>query len=54
MRHARHVAHMWKRIKEHRILIGESKNKRPLGKSGHTLKHNVKTSLKERGWDDVD
>jgi hypothetical protein len=54
MRWAGHVARMGEKRNAYRILLGNSKGKRPLGRQRHTLVDNIKMDLTEIGWDDMD
>jgi hypothetical protein len=38
----------------YRILVGEPKRKRQLGRSRRRWVDNIKTNLRERGWDGID
>jgi hypothetical protein len=42
-----HVARIRKRRGVHRVLVGKSEGKRPLGKPGHRWEDNVKTDLQK-------
>jgi len=33
------------------VLVGKLKRKRPLGRTGHTWKDNIRTDLREVGWE---
>jgi hypothetical protein len=37
-----------------KVFMGKCGGKRPLGRSRHRLKDNIKMYLKEIGWEDVD
>jgi hypothetical protein len=39
---------------EYRILAGEPKGKRPLGRPSRRWVHTIKMDLRETGWDGVD
>jgi len=36
------------------VLMAKSEGKRPLRRSGHRIKDNIKMGLKEIGWENVD
>jgi hypothetical protein len=38
----------------YRILVGKLEGKRPLGRSRRRWEDNIKTDLRELGWDDTD
>jgi hypothetical protein len=38
----------------HRILVGKSEGKRPLGRPRHRWVYNIKMALREIGYDDMD
>jgi hypothetical protein len=38
----------------HRILVGKSEGKRPLGRLRRRLVDNIKMDLREIGWDGMD
>jgi hypothetical protein len=38
----------------YRVLVGKPEGKRPLGRSMHTGKDNIKMDLQEVGWADID
>jgi hypothetical protein len=38
----------------YRILVGETKRKRPLGRPRHRWVDNIKMGLREIGWDGVE
>jgi hypothetical protein len=52
---------MWRACSTHwrdenagKVLMRTSEFERSVGKSRHRLKHNIKTHLKELGWEDAD
>jgi len=45
-----HVAGMGDRRGAYRLLVGKPEGKRPLRKSKHTWKNNIKMDLQEVGW----
>jgi hypothetical protein len=50
IRWARHVARMGEKRNAYRILVG----KRPLGRPRHRWVGNIKSDLREIGWDGMD
>jgi hypothetical protein len=48
-----HVARMEKMRNSHKILVGKSEGKRPLGKSGRRWE-DIRMHLGETGWEVVD
>jgi hypothetical protein len=54
MRWAGHVARMGEERNAHRILVGNSEEKRPLGRPRRRWVTNIKINLREIGWDGVD
>jgi hypothetical protein len=52
MRWVGHVARMEKR-NAYRILVGKPEGKRPLGRPRRMWVDNIKTDLRELGWDGV-
>jgi hypothetical protein len=52
MRWVAHVAHGERTT--YRILMGNPKGKRPLGRPRRRLEDNVKMDLSGRGWGDID
>jgi hypothetical protein len=38
----------------YRILVGKPEGKRPMGRPRRRWMNNIKTNLREIGWDDVD
>jgi hypothetical protein len=54
MRWAGHVARMGPKRNAYRILMANSEEKRPLGKSGRRWVNNIKMDLREIGWDGMD
>jgi hypothetical protein len=53
MKWVEHVARIGKRG-AYRVLVGRSKGKRPLGKSRHRWKNNIKMDLQEVGYGAMD
>jgi hypothetical protein len=51
MRWAGHVARMWEKMNEYRILVGKPEGERPLGRPRHRWVDNIKINLGEIGWD---
>jgi hypothetical protein len=51
MRWARHVARMGAGRNAYGILVGKSKGKKPLGRPRRRWVDNIKTDLREIGWD---
>jgi hypothetical protein len=49
MRRAGHVAHMGEERGVHRVLMGKSDGKRPLGRHRHRWEDNIKMNLQEVG-----
>jgi hypothetical protein len=45
---------MGEKRKAYRILVGEPEGKRPLGRPRRGWVDNIKTDLRETGWDGVD
>jgi hypothetical protein len=43
----------WKK-RAYKVLVEDPEGKRPLGGPKHRWKDNIKTDLKEMGWDHVD
>jgi len=54
MKWAGHIALMGERTGVYRALVGKSEGKRPLGRSRHRWKDNIKMDLQEVGCDGVD
>jgi hypothetical protein len=54
MRWAGHVARMRAPRNACRILVGKPEGKRPLGRPRHRWVGNIKTDLREIGWDVMD
>jgi hypothetical protein len=54
MRWARHVARMGNKRNAYRILMGNPKRKRPLGRQRRRSVDSIKIDLREIEWDDVD
>ena len=50
MRWAGHVARMGKNRGVHRVLVGKSEGKRPLGRPRRRWEDNIKIDLQEVGW----
>jgi hypothetical protein len=44
---------MEKTINAHKILVGNSKGRRPLTRQKFCLNDNIKIQLKEKGWDEM-
>jgi hypothetical protein len=51
VRWAGHVVRMEKKRNAYRILVGKPERKRPLGRPRHRSVDNIKTDLRETGWD---
>jgi hypothetical protein len=47
-----HVAFLREKKNTYRILIGKSEGKRPLGRSRHGWKQQIKTFHKGTGWEE--
>jgi hypothetical protein len=54
MRWAGDVARMGETTNAYRILVGKPEGKRPLGRPRRRWVDNIKTDLREIGWDGVD
>jgi hypothetical protein len=54
MRWAGHVARMGETRNAYRILVGKPERKRPLRRPRRSWVDNIKTDLREIGWDGVD
>jgi hypothetical protein len=54
MRLAGHVARMGETRNAYRILVGKPEGKRPLGRPRRRWVDNIKTDLREIGWDGMD
>jgi hypothetical protein len=54
MRWARHVARMGERRGAYRALVGKPEGRRPLGRPRHRWEDNIKTDLREVGWEGID
>jgi hypothetical protein len=54
MRWAGHVARMEEKRNAYRILVGKPEGKRPLGRPRRRWVDNIKTDLREIGWDGMD
>jgi hypothetical protein len=54
MRWAGHVAPMGETMNSYRILVGKPEGKRPVGRPRRRWVDNIKTYLREIGWDGVD
>jgi hypothetical protein len=54
MRWAGHVARMGEPRNAYRILVGNPKGKRPLGRPRRRWVDNIKMDLSEIGWDGMD
>jgi hypothetical protein len=48
------VARMGEKWNAYRILVGKREGKRPLGRPRRRWAGNIKTDIREIGWDDVD
>ena len=42
------------KINSHRVLVGESEGRRPLGRFRGRLEYNIEMDLKDLGWDSMD
>jgi hypothetical protein len=51
IRWAGHVAQMRDKPNAYRILVGKREGKRPLGRLRRRWMNNIKTDLREIGWD---
>jgi hypothetical protein len=51
MRWAGHVARMGEGRGAHRILVGRSEGRRPLGRSRRRWEDNIKMAIQEVGWE---
>jgi hypothetical protein len=49
-----HAARMAVKRTAYRILVGKRKGKRPVGRHRRTWEKNIKTDLRETGWDSTD
>jgi hypothetical protein len=54
MRWDGHVAFMWEKRTEYRILVGKPEGKRPLGRPRRRSMDNIKIHLRGIGWDGTD
>jgi hypothetical protein len=54
IRWAGHIACMWARRGEYRVLMGKPEGKRPLGRPGHRWEDNIKMDLQEVGCGGMD
>jgi hypothetical protein len=54
MRLAGHVARMGENRNAYRILVGKPEGRRPLGRPRRRWVDNIKTDLREIGWDGMD
>jgi hypothetical protein len=54
MRWVGHVARLEEKRNAYRILVGMPEGKRPLGRTRRRWVDNIKTDLREIGWDGVD
>jgi hypothetical protein len=54
MRWKRHVARMEAIRKAYTILVGQSEERRPLGRPRRRWEANIKMDLKEREWKGID
>jgi hypothetical protein len=54
MRWAGHVARMGEKRNAYRVLVGNPKEKGPLGKPRRSWVDNIKRDLREIGWDGMD
>jgi hypothetical protein len=54
MSSAGHVARIEEKINAYRILVGKPGGKKPLGTRICRWEDNIKTDLREIGWDGVD
>jgi hypothetical protein len=54
MRWAGHVALIGAKLNACKILVGNTKGKRPLGRERRSWVDDIKLDLREVGWDDVD
>ena len=50
MRWAGHVAHMGEGRGVHRVLVGKTEGKRPLGRPRRRWEDNIERNLREVGW----
>jgi len=49
----RHVAHMGERRNDYRVVVVTPLRKRPIGRTTHWWKDNIKTDLKETAWESM-
>jgi hypothetical protein len=54
MRWEGHIERMAEKRNAYRILVGKPEGKKPLGRPGRRWVGNIKTDLRERGWDGID
>jgi hypothetical protein len=54
LRWAGNVARTGEKMNAHKILVGNTEGKRPLGRPRRRCVDNIKIDLRERGWDDMD
>jgi hypothetical protein len=54
MKWAGHVARMREKRNAYRILVGEPKGKRPLGRPRRRWENNIRIDLREIGWGGMD
>jgi hypothetical protein len=45
-----HVAHMGEERKVHKVLVGKSEGKRPLGRLRHRWEDGIRMDLRKIGW----
>jgi hypothetical protein len=45
---------MWEKRNAYRILVGKTEVKRPLGRQRRSRVDNIKTDLREIGWDGME
>jgi hypothetical protein len=54
MKWVEHAVHMGEMRNAYKILIGKPKGKRPLRRSGHRWKDNIRMNCRKTGWEGVD
>jgi hypothetical protein len=54
VRWAGHVAQIGEKVNAYRLLVGRPEGKRPLGTPRRRWVDNIKTNLREIGWDVID
>jgi hypothetical protein len=54
MKWTRYVARMREKMNDYKIWVGKAKGKRPVGRSRHKRKYNIKMDLREIEWGVMD